>query len=103
MILLNLTQTGDLLDADEVPEEALHEAKAQVLRRVEDAEDGGRALVQNMTGATPVWDPYFIETLGGSFSAVSTPQIARVGAFFSIFRDYKLGILLHRSKLKNSV
>ena len=40
-----------------------------------------------MTGETPVWDPYFIETLEGSFSAVSTPQIARVGAFFSIFRD----------------
>ena len=40
-----------------------------------------------MTGATPVWDPYFIETLEGSFSAVSTATIARVGAFFSIFRD----------------
>ena len=43
-----------------------------------------------MTGETPVWDPYFIDTLEGSFSAVSTPQIARVGAFFSIkyfFRD----------------
>jgi len=40
-----------------------------------------------MTGATPVSDPHFIETWEGSFSAVSTPQIARVGAFFSIFRD----------------
>ena len=40
-----------------------------------------------MTGETPVWDPYFIETLGGSFSAVGTATIARVGAFFSIFRD----------------
>ena len=27
------------------------------------------------------------QTLEGSFSAVSTPQIARVGAFFSIFGD----------------
>ena len=27
------------------------------------------------------------QTLGGSFSAVSKPPIARVGAFFSIFRD----------------
>ena len=40
-----------------------------------------------MTGATPVWDPHFIETLEGSFSAVSTPLIARNGAFCSIFRD----------------
>ena len=40
-----------------------------------------------MTGATPVSDPHFIETWEGSLSAVSTPQIARVGAFFSIFRD----------------
>ena len=40
-----------------------------------------------MTGATPVWDPYFIETLEGSFSSVSTPLMTRVGAFFSIFRD----------------
>ena len=30
-----------------------------------------------MTGATPVWDPYFIETSEGSFSALSTPLIAR--------------------------
>ena len=29
----------------------------------------------------------FYQTSGGSFSAVSTPQIARVGAFFRIFRD----------------
>ena len=36
---------------------------------------------EEMTGATPVWDPYFIETLEGSFSSVSTPLIARVGAF----------------------
>ena len=27
------------------------------------------------------------QTLGGSFSAVSKPPIARVGTFFSIFRD----------------
>ena len=40
-----------------------------------------------MTGETPVWDPYFIETLEGSFSAVSTATIARKDAFFSIFRD----------------
>ena len=31
--------------------------------------------------------PYFRETFGSSFSAVSTPLIARVGSFFSIFRD----------------
>ena len=31
--------------------------------------------------------PYFIETLEGSFSSVSTPLMTRVGAFFSIFRD----------------
>ena len=42
-----------------------------------------------MTGDTPVWDPHFIETLEGSFSAVSKPLIARNGAFCSIkfFRD----------------
>ena len=40
-----------------------------------------------MTGETPVWDPYFIETLEGSFSAVWTATIARVVAFFHIFRD----------------
>ena len=44
-------------------------------------------MLRIMTGATPVWDPHFIETLEGSFSAGSTPLIARVGAFFSIFRD----------------
>ena len=36
---------------------------------------------------TPILTPYFKETLEGSFSAVSTLLIARVGAFFSIFRD----------------
>ena len=41
----------------------------------------------DITGATPVWDPYFIETLDGPFSAVSTHLIARVVAFFCIFRD----------------
>ena len=45
------------------------------------------ALSLMMTGATPVWDPHFIEILRGSFSAVSTATIARVGASFHIFRD----------------
>ena len=49
------------------------------------AREAGHGL--RMTGATPVWDPHFIETLEGSFSAASTATIARVGAFFSIFRD----------------
>jgi hypothetical protein len=40
------------------------------------------------------------QTLEGWFSAVSTPLIARVGAFFSIFEIYKSCILLHRSKLR---
>ena len=40
-----------------------------------------------MTGATPLWDPHFIETLEGSFSSVSTATIARVGAFFRVFQD----------------
>ena len=40
-----------------------------------------------MTGATPLWNPHFIETLEGSFSSVSTATIARVGAFFRIFQD----------------
>ena len=40
-----------------------------------------------MTGATPVWDPHFIETLEGLCYSVSTPPIAREGSFFRIFRD----------------
>ena len=40
-----------------------------------------------MTGTTPVWDPHFIETLEGSFSAVSRPLIPRNCACCSIFRD----------------
>ena len=57
----------------------------------------------NMTGDTPVWDPHFIETLEGSFSSVSTPLIARVGAFFSInfIKLYKICIPSHRSKFRN--
>ena len=47
----------------------------------------GSQLSTRMTGTTPVWDPYFMETLEGSFSAVSTATIARKDAFFSIFRD----------------
>ena len=56
-----------------------------------------------MTGATPVWDPPFIETLEGSFSSVSTPLIARVGALFSVFRDIQDLHSLHSSKPRNSV
>ena len=41
----------------------------------------------DMTGATPLWNPHFIETLEGSFSSVSTATIARVGAFFRVFQD----------------
>ena len=37
-----------------------------------------------MNPPTPMRNP---PTLEGSFSAVSTPPIARVGSFFSIFRD----------------
>ena len=44
-------------------------------------------LVCDITGATPLGDPHFIETLEGSFSAVSTATIARLGSFYSIFRD----------------
>ena len=40
-----------------------------------------------LTGATPLWNPHFIETLEGSFSSVSTATIARVGAFFRVFQD----------------
>ena len=46
-----------------------------------------------MTGATSLGDPHFIETLEGSFSAVSTATIARVGAFFN--EIYKICILSH--------
>ena len=46
-----------------------------------------KGQTSRMTGETPVWDPHFIEFLRGSFSAVSTATIARVGAFFHIFRD----------------
>ena len=45
-----------------------------------------RAQRLGITGATPVRDPHFIESVEGSFSSVSTPLIARVGAFFRIFR-----------------
>ena len=38
----------------------------------------------------------------GSFSAVSTPPIARIGAFFNIFEIYKMYRLLHRSDVKIS-
>jgi hypothetical protein len=44
--------------------------------------------------------PYFRETFGSSISAVSTPLIARVGAFSAFFEIYKICILLHRCKLK---
>ena len=43
------------------------------------------------------------QTLEGSFSAVSTFLIARVGAFFGISSIYKICILLHRSKLEKSL
>ena len=56
-------------------------------RKGKGRESGEVCLCYRMTGATPVWDPHFIETLEGSFSSVSTATIARVGAFFSIFRD----------------
>ena len=56
-----------------------------------------------MTGATPVWDPYFIETLGGSFSAVSTPLIARVGAFFSNLNSHFSGSKNSEILVKKSV
>ena len=46
------------------------------------------------------------QTLEGSFSAVSTATIARVGAFFRIFESffeiYKICITLHRADLKIS-
>ena len=58
-----------------------------------------RAEERHMTGDTPVWDPHFIETLEGSFSAVSTPLIARNGEFCSIFRDLQD---LHSSALLES-
>jgi len=40
------------------------------------------------------------QTLQGSLSAVSTPTIARVGSFFSIFRALKISTPLHRSQRK---
>ena len=46
-------------------------------------------------------DPHFIETLEGSFSSVSTPLIARVGAFLAFFELYKICIPSHRSKFRN--
>ena len=36
-----------------------------------------------------------MQILGGLFSAVSTPLIARVGAFFRIFRYLKIGTPSH--------
>ena len=43
--------------------------------------------LQKMSLDTPIRTPSFKETLEGSFSAVSTLLIARVGAFFQDFRD----------------
>ena len=53
----------------------------------EEEEDHREEETFFMTGATPLWNPHFIETLEGSFSSVSTATIARVGAFFRIFQD----------------
>ena len=41
-----------------------------------------------------------LQTLDGSFSAVSTNLIARVGSFESIFTLYQIDTLLHRAKLR---
>ena len=43
-----------------------------------------RAVIMTGGGVVDTPDP---QTLRGSFWAVSTPPIARVGAFFGIFRD----------------
>ena len=43
----------------------------------------------------PCWTTNFRETLEGSFSAVSRPLTARVGAFCSIFEIYTLCVPLH--------
>ena len=43
---------------------------------------------------------HFRETLEGSFSAVSPPLIAYVGAIFSVFEIYKICTLFHCSQLK---
>ena len=43
-----------------------------------------------MTGATPVWDPHFIETLEGSFSR---PLIVGAGAFSEFVEIFKICIL----------
>ena len=52
-----------------------------------------------MTGATPVWDPHFTETLEGSLSAVLTPQIAKVGAPISRYQNFQR---LHYKQFGNS-
>jgi|OM-RGC.v1.033666516 hypothetical protein len=53
-----------------------------------------------MTPATHSLNPLFLG-MEDSFSVVSTPLIAGVGAFSAIV-DMTVRILLHRSKLRNS-
>ena len=62
---------------------------------------GGGKYAMGMTGETPVWDPHFIQILRRSFSAVSTATIARVGAFFQIFRDLQDSHIFSRLKSQN--
>ena len=45
--------------------------------------------------------PKLNETLEGSFSAVSTATIARVGAFFQIFRDLQDSHIFSQLKSQN--
>ena len=44
----------------------------------EDLEKGPKQGSNKMMGATPEWDPHFIETLGSSLPAVSTPIFASI-------------------------
>ena len=71
---------------------------AQDMRKA--AKGAGRC--REMAGATPVWHPSFIETFGGSFSAVLTGFL-QVSAYSAIsFKFFKIRTLLQRSKLNLS-
>ena len=67
----------------------LKNAPTLAIRNVDTAENEPSEVRQNLAKFGKFWQTFgkFCETLEGSFSAVSTPLIARVGAFFRIFQN----------------